>query len=160
MAAVFRGSESRDSVAIRGETKSFDVTGLSTLPPSGAANPNTSTSQEEAHRSFHELRKFGEHRTEPRFELILPVFTWGFTAEGLQFGQEARVLNFSERGALLVRIEHKLRCGDLIGMKYEGRQARFRVIWTQETEAKGQYRVAVQRIESDICPWAEVLARL
>jgi hypothetical protein len=90
--------------------------------------------------------------------ITLPVYVWGLDNEGTKFVQKAAVGNISARGALLLDIKHRLECGDLIGISCNGRQARFRIIWTCDTNNK--IAAAVQRLESDPCPWEDVLASL
>jgi hypothetical protein len=77
--------------------------------------------------------------------------------EGLPFGQEAVASNFSCRGALLTNLEHEVRPGDLMIVFYEEKFARFRVVWALYADAMRQNQVAVQRLESDKCPWAALL---
>lgn len=100
-----------------------------------------------------------EKREEPRVHQVLHVYIWGSNADGCMFSQQARVINISGRGALLVDVDHKLRSCDLIGLRFKENEARFRVVWTCDREVTGKYRVAVQRVEADACPWTDILAQ-
>jgi hypothetical protein len=97
-------------------------------------------------------------RQEEPTGVILTVYIWGLDKEGTKFVQKGTVSNISARTALLGDIKRHLECGDLIGISCNGRQARFRVIWTCHTN--GKIAAAVQRLESDRCPWEDVLAGL
>jgi len=65
--------------------------------------------------------------------------------------------NISGHGALLWGIEQLLRCGDLIVVQYGKKRARFRVAWTRDSANGEKVRAAVQRLESEECPWEEEL---
>lgn len=98
-----------------------------------------------------------DDRTEPRFKMGLPVRIWGRTSGGDKFAADAVARDVSVRGALLVDVNQSLRCGDLVGLCYNHQTARFRVVWTCDSAVSGRWNVALQRVESDLCPWAEVL---
>ncbi len=71
--------------------------------------------------------------------------------------QDATARNLSGSGALLNGIEQNLRCGDLIGVQYESRQAHFRVIWVRDSHSALKTQAAVQRVGPYDCPWRELL---
>jgi hypothetical protein len=97
-----------------------------------------------------------ERRREPRTEVNLPLRVWGVNTRGERFVQEARARDVSLSGALLSGLETELRTGDVIGIFYAGRQARYRVVWVgQSRECKMQ--AAVHRVETDECPWQDLL---
>jgi len=98
-----------------------------------------------------------ERRQESRTQADLSVCVWGIDAKGLPFAQEAVARNVSGRGALIAGLEQPLRCGDLIGIQYGKKKAKFRVIWVGNFEGGEKIRAAVQRLEADECPWEEVL---
>jgi hypothetical protein len=99
-----------------------------------------------------------ERRLDPRSRADISVVVWGTDARGEPFSQSAVVSNISNSGALLSRIERALRTGDLIGIAYQGRKARFRVIWGRESGGCIGIRVAVQKLVADPCPWKDILS--
>jgi len=102
------------------------------------------------------LRTF-DRRREPRTLTDLPLHVWGIDARGERFLQEARARDISLSGALLSGLDADLRSGDVIGILYTGRKARFRVIWTRYDEGGDKMQVAVHRIAPDACPWQDLL---
>jgi len=98
-----------------------------------------------------------DRRRELRVESSLKVLIWGLDAQGVRFTQGAMARNLSGSGALLSGVERQLRSGDLIGLQYGACQARFRVIWMRESGNGERIRVAVQRLETENCPWPEEL---
>ena len=87
----------------------------------------------------------------------LSVLIWGTDDKGAPFSQSARASNISGSGALLSLIEHPPRCGDLIGISYEGKNSRFRVIWVRDSCGESKIQVAVHRLENECCPWEACL---
>ncbi len=98
-----------------------------------------------------------ERRGEPRVQVELPVRIWGFTAQHEQFAQDAFARNVSRSGALLSGINHELRSGDLIGVQYGERRARFKVVWVNDSGTGHKTQAAVHRMEEEECPWEPVL---
>ena len=72
-----------------------------------------------------------DRRSEPRRQADFAVTVWGVDTRGERFLQEARACDISISGALLSGIEVDLRCGDVIGLLYQGRKARYRVVWVR-----------------------------
>jgi len=102
------------------------------------------------------LRSF-DRRCEPRTPTDLPLQVWGVNTRGERFLQEARARDISLNGAMLSGLESDLRSGDVIGILYAGRKARFRVIWIRYDEGGDKMLVAVHRLASDACPWLDLL---
>ena len=96
-----------------------------------------------------------DNRKEPRAPTDLNVQIWGADVDGMNFVQAAVVRNISGRGALLLGIERILRSGDLIRIQYGARSARFRVVWVSPGAIIQQLKIAVQRIDSEACPWED-----
>jgi hypothetical protein len=99
-----------------------------------------------------------DRRSEPRRQADFAVTVWGVDTRGERFLQEARACDISISGALLSGIEVDLRCGDVIGLLYQGRKARYRVVWVRCDDGGDKIQAAVHRIEPDVCPWQELLA--
>ena len=102
------------------------------------------------------LRPF-DRRREPRKSVELPLLVWGVDVQGERFLQEAYARDISLSGAMLSGLDADLRSGDVIGILCGKRKARFRVIWVRYDGDGEKMQVAVHRMESDECPWAELL---
>lgn len=98
-----------------------------------------------------------ERRRNPRVQSDIPVQVWGRDVRGQRFFQSAVATNVSQSGALLSGLECELRTGDLIGIAYNGTEARFRVIWGCDSGNSQKIRVAVQKLAGDPCPWKDRL---
>lgn len=99
-----------------------------------------------------------DRRHEPRTAADLDVTVWGVDTRGDRFLQRARASEISLGGALLSGLDVELRSGDVLGVLYAGRKARYRVVWVRYGNTDTKIRVAVHRIEPDTCPWQEFLA--
>ena len=100
-----------------------------------------------------------DRRREPRTLSDLPLQVWGVDNRGERFLQSARARDISLSGALLSGLDTDLRSGDVIGILYAGRKARFRVIWVRYDENGDKMLVAIHRLAEDACPWQDLLAR-
>ena len=100
-----------------------------------------------------------ERRHEPRTKLDLALRVWGIDGKGERFLQEACARDISLSGALLSGLDLDLRSGDVIGILYAGKSARYRVVWVRYDAAGEKMQVAVHRIEADACPWLDLLVR-
>lgn len=101
-----------------------------------------------------------ERRREPRIQADIPVLVWGTDAHARPFSQDAVAINLSENGALLSGMNHQPRCGDLIGIAYQNRKARFRVVWARDCGPLHKVRIAVQKLPAEACPWKACLSQL
>ncbi|MGP0017414.1 MAG: PilZ domain-containing protein [Candidatus Sulfotelmatobacter sp.] len=99
-----------------------------------------------------------DRRREPRSSADLPLLVWGVDTRGERFLQEARVRDLSLSGALLSGLDSELRSGDVIGILYAGKKARYRVIWVRHSGSEQKAQAAVHRFTPDECPWKELLA--
>lgn len=99
-----------------------------------------------------------ERRREPRTPSDIPLAVWGIDVRGERFLQEARARDISKSGALLSGLDIDLRSGDVIGILYAGRKARFRVVWTRCDNTGEKMQVAVHRHPADECPWQDLLS--
>lgn len=94
-----------------------------------------------------------ERRKETRSQSEVKVCVWGVDATGVFFRKDVLASNISTAGALLCGLTIPLRCDDVVFVRYEDRQARFRVIWTRED------RAAVQKQQEELCPWQALLPK-
>lgn len=93
----------------------------------------------------------------PRATLELKVKVWGMGANNQPFFQSATAQNISITGACIYGIEPDLKVGDVIGVQYEGKKARCKVIWVVDAGALKKTQVGVQLVADQDCPWAPAL---
>jgi hypothetical protein len=93
----------------------------------------------------------------PRATLELKVRVWGMGANDQPFFQNAVAQNISATGACIYGIEPDLKVGDVIGVQYERKKARCKVIWVVDAGALKKTQVGVQLVVDQDCPWAIAL---
>src|ERR1700722_7716079 len=93
----------------------------------------------------------------PRATLDLKVRVWGMGANDQPFFQNAIAHDISATGACLYGIEQTLKVGDVIGVQYEGRKARCKVIWMVDAGALKKTQAGVQLVADQECPWVAML---
>src|SRR5512141_1400317 len=93
----------------------------------------------------------------PRATLDLKVKVWGMGGNDQPFFQNAVAQNVSATGACIYGIEAELKVGDVIGVQYEGRKARCKVMWVVDAGALKKMQVGVQLVQDQECPWTQVL---
>jgi hypothetical protein len=98
-----------------------------------------------------------ERRQEPRRQIDLGLFVWAVETHDRRFLQEVRARDISLSGALLSGFEANLHCGDVVGILYLGKEARFRVVWMRCDDQGYRMEAAVRRLDSDPCPWQDLL---
>jgi hypothetical protein len=93
----------------------------------------------------------------PRTTLDLKVRVWGMGANDRPFSQNAVAQNVSATGACIYGIESELKVGDVIGVQYEARKARCKVVWVVDAGPLKKTQVGVQLVADQECPWAGTL---
>lgn len=91
-----------------------------------------------------------------RLSVDLPVRIWGMDADGKPFFQNATASNLSGDGATLSRILHTLKTGEIIGVQYGDKKARFVIKWAKMVGAPQTLEVGVQIVPNQIIPWSDV----
>jgi hypothetical protein len=99
-----------------------------------------------------------DRRREHRSEVDLPLQVWGVDTQGERFLQNARARDVSLSGALLSGLDAELTSGDVIGILFAGKKARFRVVWIRYDHAGEKMQAAVHRFDADECPWLALLS--
>ena len=99
-----------------------------------------------------------ERRQEPRFECDVELQVWGVDTHGECFLQQARARDISLSGALLSGLNTDIRSGDVVGILYAGKKARFRVVWVRYDGTGDHLQVAVHRVAADACPWQHLVS--
>src|SRR5512135_2979293 len=94
---------------------------------------------------------------EPRLKTNLVVRVWGMAKDGRPFFQNAEARNISSEGAMISGLEQQLAPGDTVGVQYEDRKARFRVIWLIDAGAVQKIQAGVQLLDGQTCPWRREL---
>jgi hypothetical protein len=93
----------------------------------------------------------------PRATLELKVRVWGMGGNNQPFFQNALAQNVSATGACIYGIEPELKVGDVIGVQYEGKKARCKVVWVVDAGALKKTQVGVQLVMDQDCPWLAAL---
>lgn len=93
----------------------------------------------------------------PRATLDLHVRVWGMGANDRPFNQNATAQNVSATGACLSGLEHELKVGDIIGVQFENRKARCKVVWVADGGGLKKLQVGVQLVADQECPWISQL---
>ena len=101
-----------------------------------------------------------DRRREQRTVRELPLMVWGVDAQGERFVQEARARDISIFGALLSGLDADIKSGDVIGVLFGKNKARYRVVWIRYDGTGDKMLVAVHRLESDPCPWFDLLKEM
>jgi len=78
-------------------------------------------------------------------------------ANNQPFFQSAVAQNVSATGACIYGIESELKVGDVIGVQYEAKKARCKVVWVVDAGALKKTQVGVQLVADQECPWTAAL---
>lgn len=89
----------------------------------------------------------------PRAILELRLRVWGMGADNQPFHQNAIAQNISRTGACICGFEHEVKVGDVIGVQYETKKARCKVIWVMEAGGLKKVQVGVELVADQECPW-------
>jgi hypothetical protein len=73
------------------------------------------------------------------------------------FFQSAVAQNISSTGACIYGIEQEIKVGDVIGVQYETKKARCKVIWVVEAGGLRKIQIGVQLVVDQECPWLAML---
>jgi len=79
-------------------------------------------------------------------------------ADNQPFHQNAVAQNVSATGACINGLEHELKVGDVVGVQFESKKARCRVVWVMEAGALKKVQVGVQLVVDQECPWLSQLS--
>jgi len=93
----------------------------------------------------------------PRTVLDLRVRVWGMGKNDQPFFQSAVAQNISSTGACIHGLEQELKVGDVIGVQYETKKARCKVIWVVEAGGLRKIQIGVQLVVDQECPWLAML---
>lgn len=79
------------------------------------------------------------------------------SADGRPFSQHARAQNISSEGALIAGLEPELKVGDVVGVQYEDKKARCKVIWVMNTGPLKKNQVGLKLVAEQESPWKKLL---
>lgn len=99
-----------------------------------------------------------EKRPESRVAADIPVRVWGMDAEGKPFFQSGLAASLSSEGAQLTHLHHCLKVGDIIGIQYGEKKARFKVIWSRPSVAPRKNQAGVLILPDQSAPWIDIAA--
>jgi hypothetical protein len=89
----------------------------------------------------------------PRATLDLRIRVWGMGANDRPFNQNAIAQNVSATGACIAGLEQELKVGDVIGVQYDTKKARCKVVWVMEAGGLKKVQTGVQLVADQECPW-------
>jgi len=93
----------------------------------------------------------------PRATLDLRIRVWGMGANDQPFHQNAVAQNVSLTGACICGLEQELKVGDVIGVQYENKKARCKVIWIIDAGGIKKIQVGVKLVADQEAPWLSKL---
>jgi len=97
-----------------------------------------------------------DRRPETRVANVILVRVWGMDADGRPFFQNANATNISSEGATFTKINHPLKAGDVIGVQFGEKKARFKVVWVVDGGVAREIEAGVQILPGQQSPWQDV----
>ncbi len=91
------------------------------------------------------------------FETVL-VRIWGMGAQGQAFFQNVHAHNLTATGAQLTGVDQQLNTGDVIGVQLAEKKARCKVVHSVDAGLPLKFKVDVELVEGQQCPWKDKLA--
>jgi hypothetical protein len=92
-------------------------------------------------------------RLQPRVKGILPVRIWGTDDQGKPFAEHVCTIDISNKGASVAGVRAPLSSGNIVGVQYRNRQARFRVAWVAPAEAAQGQNVGLECLQPEKELW-------
>jgi PilZ domain len=109
----------------------------------------------DSHKAY-DGTKLMEKRPESRIPADIPLRIWGMDAEGKPFFQSALGSSLSTEGAQLTNLHHHLKTGEIVGIQYGTKKARFKVIWAKRSVAPRRNQAGVLVLAGQSVPWADI----
>ncbi len=94
--------------------------------------------------------------TQSGFEAVL-VRIWGMGAQGQAFFQNVNAQNLTPTGAQLAGVDQELSVGDVIGVQLGDKKARCKVLQSVDAGLHLKFKVDVELVEGQQCPWKDKL---
>jgi len=103
------------------------------------------------------MRQFKIERTEPRYDLTLPVRLTGSDVNGHPLNQEVLTINISRNGALLKGIFGQLRLGSEVFLARSKKREPFLVAWLGKEDTSGAGQIGVSAVAQESSFWDDML---
>jgi hypothetical protein len=100
-----------------------------------------------------------KRRREDRIEVVLPVRIFGIDSQGKPFNIRTETVDVTRLGARLHGVNCFSKAGEVVGLQYEEKKARFRVCWIGLPGTPKEGDIGVQLMESDKPIWDIVKIR-
>jgi hypothetical protein len=92
-----------------------------------------------------------------RVSVDLQIRVWGMNSDGRPFSLPARAVEIYSTGAIINKLECAVTVGDVIGVQYQSKKARCRVVTAEDHGFLEKTRAELLLVEGQECPWlAEV----
>jgi hypothetical protein len=86
------------------------------------------------------------NQTEGRAPSALVVRVLGMDVNGRPIMEPARTVNISRRGLVIEGLHSRLKPGEVVSLRYKGRKARYRVVWTGGAEGETAGKLGLEQI--------------
>ena len=96
-------------------------------------------------------------RREQRVTRPLEVRLWGLDSSGHPFGSTATTLDISPTGVCVQGVRGQLAAGNIIGLQFEDRKARFAVAWVGEAGSEREGQIGLKCLEPEKKVWGKAL---
>lgn len=96
-----------------------------------------------------------DKRPETRVPADIPVRAFGMDADGKPFFEKAVASNLSSEGAQLTRVQHSLKIGEVIGIQYGDKKARFEIKWVKPGFLPNTVEAGLFLLSGQTVPWTE-----
>ena len=90
----------------------------------------------------------------------LIVRIWGMDANGRAFFQNAYARNVTPNGAMLSGVESPLKIGDIIGIQYNEKKARFTIQSARDAGLPLKIQADVRVLDGQECPWKDSMPQV
>lgn len=100
-----------------------------------------------------------KRRREDRIELALPVRIFGIDAQGRPFNVRTETVDVTRLGARIHNVTCFSEPGEIVGIQFEDKKARFRVMWIGAPGSEKEGDIGVQLLESEKPIWEGLRAR-
>jgi hypothetical protein len=90
----------------------------------------------------------------------VPVRAFGMDADGKPFFEKAVASRLNAQGATVTRIQHALKAGEVIGIQYQDKKARFTILSVKPGFLPNTVEATVQIMEGQTVPWTDLASEL
>ncbi|MGA8152189.1 MAG: PilZ domain-containing protein [Terriglobales bacterium] len=98
-----------------------------------------------------------DNRAENSVDTQITVRVWGIDADGRPFFQNTNASDLSSGTALVSGISHPLKPGDVIGVQFDFKKARFSVVSVTDSGLPRKINAKVQLLPGQRSPWQELV---